>query len=153
MPEQPAFDAESAFGAAHVPAEALGRDHAVTRDHDGEGVRPAGARDGAWPTVRESRQLAVGDDASGRDRLEQAPDPFLKRGSPSAELQGKAVTGIVEIAIEFLADRVRGGIAPRSIVVIGQKTDRSKPSTAQPYAEDTERLLREIVLTTSASSV
>jgi hypothetical protein len=37
MPEQPAFYGPAAFG----------RDQAVTRDHDGQGVRPAGARDGA----------------------------------------------------------------------------------------------------------
>jgi hypothetical protein len=40
MPEQPAFDGPAAFGAAHVPAETLGRDHALTRDHVGSGFAP-----------------------------------------------------------------------------------------------------------------
>src|SRR5688572_5258553 len=120
VPEQPALDLDRVAAAAvHEAADAVGGEHAVARNKDGDAVRAARAADRARRGAQPPRDIRIAQGLAWGYRVDRAPHAALEVGAAEIERQVERIGRIVEIPLELPAhalgeaiDRRQRGRAP-----------------------------------------
>ena len=86
---------------------AVGTDHAVTRNHDGNGISPVGTTHGAngFRVAKHGSDVAVTSGFTVRNVKKRVPDTALERRALGSEIEGKRLTFAIKVLVQ-LADAV-----------------------------------------------
>src|SRR5258706_11329724 len=110
MLQEPALDAEleTLPGRAHEAADGAARaDHAMARDHDGDGIRPACPAHGARRRADRAGDLAVAQGLARANALHRFPDRDSMARPGDGERKVELEARIVQVRLDLRAREVR----------------------------------------------
>ena len=92
---------------------AVGADHAVTRNHDGNGVFPVGTTYGAngFRVANRCSDVAITSGFAVRNLKKRVPDAALERRTLGREVEGKRLAFAFEVLVQLSCADVECGFA------------------------------------------
>ena len=83
---------------------AVGTDHAVTWNHDGNGISPVGTTDGSngFRVAKDCRDVAVTSGFTVRNLKKRVPDAALERRALGSEIEGKRLAFAFKVLVQLV---------------------------------------------------